>query len=114
MVKNLRHLRCRHRISQQYLAEQVGVSQQSINKYENHKVEPDIRTLTAIADFFGTSVDYLIGRTETVCPAGTEQAGTFTAEEQELLADYRQLSPRDRQCIRLVMERLLENNRRST
>ena len=45
MVKNLKLLRTKYNISQQQLAELVGVSQQSINKYENHKIEPDIQTL---------------------------------------------------------------------
>ena len=61
MVKNLKYLRTRYGISQQQLAEIAGVSQQSVNKYENHNIEPDIRTLTAFADFFHTSVDFLIG-----------------------------------------------------
>ncbi len=52
MVKNLKYLRTRYGISQQQLAEIAGVSQQSVNKYENHNIEPDIRTLTAFADFF--------------------------------------------------------------
>lgn len=51
MVKNLKYLRTRYGISQQQLAEIAGVSQQSVNKYENHNIEPDIRTLTAFADF---------------------------------------------------------------
>ena len=50
-------------ISQQGLADALGISQQSVNRYENHKVEPDIDTLIKIADFFGGSVDHLIGRT---------------------------------------------------
>lgn len=62
MVKNLKKLRKLFGVSQQQLVDAVGVSQQSINKYENHNVEPDIETLIAMADYFNTSVDYLIGR----------------------------------------------------
>lgn len=51
MIKNLKKLRNQYGISQQHLANAVGVSQQSINKYENHKSEPDIETLKAIAVF---------------------------------------------------------------
>ncbi|HIU69449.1 MAG TPA: helix-turn-helix transcriptional regulator [Candidatus Scubalenecus merdavium] len=63
MVKNLKKLRKLFGVSQQQLADVLGVSQQSINKYENHNVEPDIETLIAMADYFDTSVDYLVGRT---------------------------------------------------
>lgn len=45
MVKNLRKLRTSSGISQQQLADIIGTSQQSINKYENHSVEPDINGL---------------------------------------------------------------------
>ena len=51
MIKNLKALRKEYNISQQQLANIIGVSQQSINKYENHTVEPDIETLKAIATF---------------------------------------------------------------
>ncbi len=47
MIKNLKALRKEYNISQQQLANIIGVSQQSINKYENHNVEPDIETLKA-------------------------------------------------------------------
>ena len=36
MVKNLKFLRTNKGLSQQQLAEVIGTSQQSINKYENH------------------------------------------------------------------------------
>lgn len=61
MVENLKKLRNEHGISQQQLADIVGVSQQSINKYENHNVEPDITTLKVIARYFNTTIDYLVG-----------------------------------------------------
>ncbi|MBQ8922805.1 MAG: helix-turn-helix transcriptional regulator [Oscillospiraceae bacterium] len=41
MVKNLKTLRTKFRLSQQQLADVIGVSQQSVNKYENHNIEPD-------------------------------------------------------------------------
>lgn len=59
MVKNLKKLRAEYGISQQQLADVIGVSQQSINKFENHNVEPDIETLGAMADYFNVSIDYL-------------------------------------------------------
>ena len=45
MLVNLKKLREEASVSQKALAEAVGVSQQSINKYENHNIEPDIETL---------------------------------------------------------------------
>jgi len=60
-MKNLSKLREDCGISQQVLATHIGVSQQSIHKYETSQSEPDVHTMIKIAAFFKTSVDYLIG-----------------------------------------------------
>lgn len=64
MVENLKKPRAERGVSQQTLAQALGISQQSANKYENHKIEPDITLLIAMADYFKVSVDYLIGRVD--------------------------------------------------
>lgn len=51
MLKNLKKLRLRKGLSQQRLADIIGVSRQSVNKYENHSIEPDIDTLISLANF---------------------------------------------------------------
>ena len=61
MVKNLKSLRNERGLSQQQLAEELGINQQSINGYENRSTEPDIEMLMRLADVFRTSVDYLVG-----------------------------------------------------
>ena len=40
MLPNLKRLRQEYGISQQRLADALQISQPSINKYENHKIEP--------------------------------------------------------------------------
>lgn len=59
-MENLRKLRTQHNLSQQKLADILHVSQQSIYKYENDITTPDLNTLKTMADFFNTSIDYLI------------------------------------------------------
>lgn len=76
MIKNLKALRKEYNISQQQLANIIGISQQSINKYENHNVEPDIETLKAIATFFNTTIDFLVG---------FDESKTAFTKEDELL-----------------------------
>lgn len=61
MLANLKALRTAQGLSQRALADFVKVSQQSINQYENRDTEPDIAVLTRIADYFGVSIDYLVG-----------------------------------------------------
>ncbi|MDE7058384.1 MAG: helix-turn-helix domain-containing protein [Lachnospiraceae bacterium] len=67
-MKRLKELRQKQKISQQKLAEHFHISQQSIWKYENGLAEPDICTLIQFADYFQTSVDYLIGHTDNPLP----------------------------------------------
>ena len=100
MLKNLKLLRNEKGISQQQLANVLGISQQSINKYENHDVEPDISTLIAMADYFNTSVDFLIGRYD------NKRLSEFKIKESEktLISDYRQLNKSEKICVDTLIE----------
>ena len=100
MLQNLRMLRQKFDVTQNRLAEAIGVSQQSINKYENHNVEPDIDTLIKIADFFHVSVDFLIGHD---LPQG-ESEFRLHSDEVRLVSQYRQLTKSQQESIRMVMD----------
>lgn len=60
----LRHLREQADISQEDLGKAVKCAKSTISQYELNKRNPDLNTLTAIADYFDISVDYLLGRTD--------------------------------------------------
>ena len=104
MVQNLKQLRERHGLSQQKLAAAIGVSQQSINKYENHNIEPDIRTLSAMADYLHTSVDYLVGRTGEERAPEEMMPCELSNEELRFIQAFRELSHKEKESIRLVIE----------
>ena len=78
MVKNLKALRSQHGMSQQQLAAVLGISQQAINKYENHKIEPDIDTLCKMADFFDTTIDFLVGHNDISPSSEQEDFGSLS------------------------------------
>lgn len=64
MIKTrLRELREDMEIKQMTLAEYLNVTQPTYSDYENGKINIPIETYSKLADFYGTSVDYLIGRT---------------------------------------------------
>lgn len=104
MVENLKKLRIEAGLSQQQLANVIGVSQQSINKYENHSVEPDIATLIALAECFDTSVDYLVGNTDIRRKYEVIHPYDLNLKEKELIESYRKATRRDRQIINLVLK----------
>ena len=45
------------------MAMDLGMSQNTVSRYENGSHEADYRTLIRIADYFGVSIDYLLERT---------------------------------------------------
>lgn len=53
-------LRKENNMSQEKLAELLGVSRQTIYKWENNKVYPDMINLVAISEIFDVSIDELI------------------------------------------------------
>lgn len=60
----LKALREKRGISQLKLAMDLGLNQNSINRYESGAREADYKTLIALADYFDVSIDYLLERTD--------------------------------------------------
>ncbi|MCI6731480.1 MAG: helix-turn-helix domain-containing protein [Lachnospiraceae bacterium] len=58
--ENLTELRKLHNMSQEDLAEKIGVSRQTLSKYETGESLPDIEKCRMLADVFGVSIDDLI------------------------------------------------------
>ena len=63
-MRRLKELRDRRGISQLKLAMDLGLTQNSVSRYESGAREADYKTLIALSDYFGVSVDYLLERTD--------------------------------------------------
>lgn len=63
-MQKLSELRKQKGDSQQEIADLLGVSRVAYARYEAGNRKPDYETLTKLADYFGTSVDYLLGRSD--------------------------------------------------
>lgn len=59
--ENLRAFRKQKEFSQEYLAEKMNVSRQTISKWENGTAMPDLKKLTDLAKLFDVSMDELLG-----------------------------------------------------
>ena len=57
----LRDLRSWHGLSQMQLAKATGLSQSAIAKWELDKTEPTASALITLSQYFGESVDYILG-----------------------------------------------------
>jgi transcriptional regulator with XRE-family HTH domain len=100
-MKNLKLLRNETGISQYKLAEAVGSTQQAIHRYEHQDYEPDIETMTRLARFFGTSIDYLVGNTTI---RNKIEKYDLNIEETVLVDKYRRLSPKQKKSINITLD----------
>ena len=60
-IKELRKIK---KLTQRQLAEKINVDCSAVTKWETGKANPDFEKQRFLADFFGVSVDYLLGRTD--------------------------------------------------
>ena len=47
--------------TQKEVEKETGIKQSTLTKYENGRLEPDLEKLGILADFYGVSVDWLLG-----------------------------------------------------
>ena len=66
-------------LTQDQLAEKLGVTAQAVSKWENDQSCPDIAILPVLAEIFGISIDALLGRE----PAQTIHTATIVNEDDE-------------------------------
>ena len=81
-------------LSQEQVARLLGVDRSTISSYESNVRQPPLDTLSRIADVFGVSTDYLLGRTSDL------SFGLFD------------LSGEDKALLNQMASKLMEKNRR--
>jgi len=64
MYKRIRSLREDRDLTQKQIAQMLGMSQTGYSKYETGENDIPTAILIQLADFYHTSVDYLLGRTD--------------------------------------------------
>lgn len=69
--ERLKSLRLERKMTQQELGNALGIPRGTMAGYESIR-EPDVATLRRMADYFGVSVDYLVGSTDIRQPAGSD------------------------------------------
>ena len=95
----IRSLRTQRGVTQEALAEKLGVSAQAVSKWERGSATPDIGLLPGISAFFGVSIDELFALSD----------DTRIERIQNMLSDERVLNPA---TVEREQEFLLEKARR--
>ncbi len=98
--ERLKRLRMEKGITQKELADRLHISRSTIAGYESLGKEPDGEKLCALADFFGVSVDYLLGGTDSREPISPPPAAAQRPAEAAIAGELGSLS--DRQLDRLL------------
>lgn len=62
VAERIKYLMDAEDISQYSLAKKLGISQSTICNWLNGKKEPSIENLWKLADYFGETIDFLVGR----------------------------------------------------
>lgn len=106
MSEILRELRISKSMTQSDVAKILGLTTNAYQSYERGTSEPGCKALNKLADFYGVTTDYLLGRE----PAPNPFADLNLSEddEAEVIAKYMSLSPEIRACMLDVLVQLGE------
>ncbi len=95
--EQIKSLRIAHNISQVSLANQLGVTKQSVSNWENNNILPSIEMLKKIATYFCCTTDYLLELdNERVFIDTTGLTLEQIAHIQLLINDFRTLNPKEK------------------
>lgn len=101
----LQELRKDHRLSQKQLADVIAVTTGTVLNYENNQHLPDIEKLIMLADYFGVTTDYLLGRSISRLPPDIFEEQLVPGKSMSsILNDFRKLSPDRKNTILSLMK----------
>lgn len=100
IAENIRRMRNEKDLTQEQLAEQIGVSAQSVSRWETDASYPDIQMLPVIAAFFNVSVDRLMGI----------DTSDIKRQIDEVMRESNRLQSegKNSECIKLLREKIKE------
>lgn len=111
---NLKKLREAKGLTKKQTALELGISERAYITYEYGEREPKLETLQKLADFYGVTTDYLLGRPEAKPPQNAidslvEEQSLHVVEES-LLRMYFKLEPKKRaEFMQSVLEDVQKN-----
>lgn len=104
LARSLKAARARAKLTQAGLAEQAGVTDETISRIERAAFEPSLSTVNDIAEALGTSVDALLGRRSGYVLA--RDTVTPSAETGRIVATLERLPPPTRTALVTLIDAL--------
>ena len=100
----LKKLRQEKRLTQEELAIKINSSRSNIANYENNNNMPSVEILNRLSEIFDVSVDYLLGKSETI---------KLSDEDIAFIKSIKQLDETNKMIIRNTMEALFDKQEKN-
>jgi len=97
--ENLKTLRLSKNLTQQKVADSLGIRRDNYTHYELNKRQPNYDMLVKIADFFNVSADYLLARTEQPKETNPKLGSLEWLRQGLIKSGYTNLSDKDVEII---------------
>ncbi|AFU14624.1 hypothetical protein IEC_03100 [Bacillus toyonensis] len=95
-------LRKEKKLTQEKIGENIGVSKQTVSKYEKGTKIPSRENIEKLADFFNVPTDFLLGKSDSTIKSSNNIKEIF--ESDELHWDGRKLSPDEIESVKALLE----------
>lgn len=105
-------LRYKAGFTQDELAQKLDISKGSVAMWETNKRTPSTGTLIRLADLFGVTTDYLLGRSENPTPDSPANAPQDASRTANLLSAFEQLDTDNQDIIIGEAKKLLKQQMR--
>lgn len=110
----LKQIREKHGLTKRELCEKTGISERAYLTYEFGEREPKISVIQKLADFYGVTTDYLLGRPDAEPPANPidNLVKKMTVQEMEadLMHRWLGLSPKAREAFLQVLRDIVHED----
>ena len=100
----LRDLRDRKGVNQDVVTEACGISRVALTRYENGTRVPRIEIAAKLAEYYGVTVDYILGNDAPAAAASEDPATAEFAENRALLSDDNLVKLRDYMKLLLLQQ----------
>lgn len=104
----LRALREKRKMSQQAVADFLGITRTAYNKYESGVIKP-VRKLNELASLFGVTADYILGRDEKL-----DASDTVNPRDHRQIKKYLSLSDGGKEIVDIMLNAIYDREKKSS
>ncbi len=110
MKNNLKEIRKSKNLLQTKVAMDLNITQETISSYETGRVFPSSDMLIKLANYYNTSIDYLLCRTKYNMPINTIKPNNISDDDFILLNKINKLSSQNRVKVEAYIEGLNDSS----